>query len=290
MLRLGLVGHPVSHSLSPPLHRAAIALKGLRGSYELFDVPNASGLEPCLARLRRGELAGLNVTVPHKLAAFAACDRLDPLARRAEAVNTLVSDGEGGIAGWNTDLPGLVAAIRTRWGDTATASAALIIGAGGAARAAVLAADALGASEIRVWNRTPERARALVERLGVGAAWAELGVAARGAGLVIQSSSWGMDLSGDALTAAVRAARDVLSPTRPSARVVDLVYRPSPTAFVRAAREIGREAMGGLPMLIHQAALSFELFSGARREVEPGSRAEPSLVDAMTASVSNSNY
>lgn len=285
-LRLGLVGHPIGASLSPPMHRAALALRGLDGSYERFDVVDEGALEELWERLRRGALDGLNATVPHKRRAAAACATLSPLAARLGAVNTLVADGHGGIAGWNTDLPGLVAAVRERWPALERRSIdgpTLVVGAGGAAPAAIMAAVELGASEVRVWNRSAARARELVATLGVGEACEDVGAAARGASLVLQASSHGMGLDGGAFEEAVAFAREVIAETAADARVVDLVYRPRPTAWVTAAARVRREACDGLGMLVHQAALAFELWTGARSEVLADSRAAAMLADAMRA-------
>ncbi len=227
-------------------------------------------------------VAGLNVTVPHKLAAYAACDRLSPVAAEVGAVNTLVRAPDGAMVGWNTDLPGLVGALLDTWAEPVPAGGvALVVGAGGAAPAAMLAARAVGAREVRVWNRTPERAVALVERLGFGSAFTERQAAAAGAALVIQASSHGMGLYGDALAAAERDAAELIAETTRDARVLDLVYRPRRTAWVCAAERQGRSAVDGLEMLVQQAALAFELWTGARTEVLATSRAAPDLLDVM---------
>ncbi len=285
-LRLGLIGLPIAKSLSPVMHAAALRLRGIAGTYERFETDDPRVLEGLFAELRAGSIDGLNATVPHKLAAYAACDRHAPLAARVGAVNTLVrvagTDARSSIEGWNTDLPGLVAAINGTWPHPRVGPA-LVIGAGGAAPAAMLAADALGATEVRVWNRTRARADALVKRLGLGVVHDDAATAARDATLVIQASSHGMGLVGEALLAAEREAHGVLSVTDPTARVVDLVYRPRATAWVCAARSLGRDAMDGLEMLVHQAALAFELWTSARTDVSITSCAAHDLLEAMRA-------
>lgn len=270
------------------LHRAALARLGLAGDYALYDVVRREALEPILAQLREGALDGLNVTVPHKEHAFSSCDRLSALARRLGAVNTLTRGAEGDLVGHNTDLPGLVAAIREAFGEEATlrrGEAALVLGAGGAAASAVLAAHVLGAAEVRVHNRTPERAVALCARLGIGLAVADSRAAARGVSLVIQASSHGMGLEGEALATARDEARAILAETAADARVIDLVYRPSPTAYTLAAASLGRAASDGLGMLVHQAALALELWIGARAEVDADAVARPAIVEAMWEAV-----
>jgi len=282
---LGLVGHPIGQSLSPVMHEAALRRASLAGSYVRFDTSDAAELAAIFARLRRGEIDGLNVTVPHKLAAFAACDRRSPVADLVGAVNTLMRAQDGALVGWNTDLPGLVAAARAAWSEpvSATHPAALIVGAGGAAPAAMLAAQLLGAREVRVWNRTAARAEALVSRLGFGIAVADARAAAADVSLVIQASSHGMAFAGAELAAASEEAADVIAETAPDARVVDLVYRPRPTAWVSAAQRLGRDAVDGLEMLVQQAALSFELWTGARTQVESTSCAGSDLLAVMRA-------
>lgn len=289
-MRLGLVGHPIAQSLSPVMHEAALRHASLPGSYDRFDTSDPGELAAIVARLRRGELDGLNVTVPHKLAAYASCARRSPLAELLGAVNTLVRAADGAVVGWNTDLPGLVAAVRGAWAEPVSLSrpTALIIGAGGAAPAAMLAARVLGAQEVRVWNRTLARAQALVARLGFGSAVADPWVAAAGVSLVVQASSHGMGLAGAAFVAATEEAAEVLAMTAPEARVVDLVYRPRPTTWVSAANRLGRDAIDGLEMLVQQAALSFELWTGARAEVDATSCAAPDLLDVMRAAADSS--
>ena len=285
-MRLGLIGQPIAQSLSPVMHEAALRLRGIAGSYERFETADPVVLARLFAELRAGTIDGLNATVPHKLAAYAACDRHAPLAARVGAVNTLVrvaSESGPLIEGWNTDLPGLVAAVRGAW--SMTGGPALVIGAGGAAPAAMLAAEALGASEVRVWNRTRARADALVARLGLGVVYDDAALAARDATLVIQASSHGMGLTGDALAVAEREAHDVLVTTASAACVVDLVYRPRATAWVRAAQSVGRRAMDGLDMLVHQAALAFELWTSTRTEVSVTSSAAHDLLQVMRFAV-----
>jgi len=280
---LGLVGHPIAQSLSPVMHEAALRHASLAGSYGRFETIDPFELAAIFARLQRGELSGLNVTVPHKIAAYLACDRHSALAEEVGAVNTLVRAEDSALVGWNTDLPGLVAAVRLAWPDPvpATRPSVLVVGAGGAAPAAMLAAKALGASDVRVWNRTFARAEAMVAKLGFGAAVADARVAAADVALVIQASSHGMGLAGHELATAEREAEEIIAATASGARVVDLVYRPRLTAWVSGARRLGRDAVDGLEMLVQQAALAFELWTGRRTSLEATSRAAPELVAVM---------
>ena len=194
--RLGLLGHPVAHSLSPLLHTAALRATGQEGTYELIDCP-PEHLAHAVARLRRGEYDGLNATIPHKEALVGLVDRLSRSAAALGAVNTLVRTADGDVEGHNTDLEGLVSALVQRWPATPWRwHPATVVGAGGAARAAVAAAAHLGASEVRVTNRTPERAQALATALqptsDVPVVAHSADTAFDGAGLVLQATSAGM--------------------------------------------------------------------------------------------------
>lgn len=275
-LALGLLGHPVGHSLSPVIHGAALAASGLDGQYSLFDVPAATGLDAHFEALRAGEVDGLNVTVPWKREAALRCDALLGDARLLGVANTLVPRG-GQVVGDNTDVAGLRAALVARWSELAVdarGADAVVVGAGGAARAAVLAALGLGVGRVRVWNRTAENAVALAAALpwpGAVVAEGELGRAMDGAALVLQAGSGGMGLAvgSDEWQRAADAAAAVLARCAPRARVMDLVYAPRRTPWVEAAARVGREAEDGLAMLVHQARLAFEAWTGVAVPAAP---------------------
>ncbi|MDP6946385.1 MAG: shikimate dehydrogenase, partial [Myxococcota bacterium] len=163
--RLGLLGHPVAHSLSPPLHLAALEATGQLGTYALVDCP-PEGLAEALARLRGGEFDGLNATIPHKEALAGCVDRLARSAAALGAVNTLVRAPDGAIEGHNTDLVGLVSALKERWPETPWRwSPATVVGAGGAARAVASTLIDRGAAGVTLLNRTESRARAAADSL-----------------------------------------------------------------------------------------------------------------------------
>jgi shikimate dehydrogenase len=262
-----LLGHPVAHSVSPAIHEAALAACGLVGSYALCDVPDEAGLDAKCLALQRLEYQGFNVTLPHKLAAARRCTVLEGVAAELGVVNTLVP-AAGGIAGHNTDVDGLVASIREGLpgaGERLAGRAALVLGAGGAAYAAVFAAFALGAGEVRIWNRTPARAREVAARLGPRVVCSDdPTAAAAGVGAILQAGSGGMGLvSGTApYETLVTEASAVVAASAGDAWLVDLVYRPRETPWVRAAGLTGRAALDGLGMLVHQAALAFALWTG----------------------------
>ena len=250
--RLVLLGHPVAHSLSPTFQNAALAAAGLPLRYEALDVPPAD-LDRVLEELRKEGAAG-NVTVPHKRAVALACAHVTPVADRAGAVNTFwVEDGQ--LMGDNTDVAGFAAAVDALLG---TADGApwprriAVLGAGGAARAVLVAAEARGVERVDVHARHPDRAKALLAsfpsaRLGEGPIAADVE-------LVVNATPVGM--------------QDDAHPLRPDAipphaAVLDLVYRPGETPWVLACRLAGHRAADGLTMLLAQGALAFERFTGS---------------------------
>jgi shikimate dehydrogenase len=263
-----VIGSPVRHSLSPVLHNAAFAAAGLDWVYVALEV-GPGRVPEALAGMRALGIGGLSVTMPHKEAVAAECDRLSDDAAALGAVNCVVPDGDE-LVGHNTDGAGFVAALSADGVDPA-GMACVVLGAGGAARAIALALARAGAAEVAVVNRTAARAEQAVALLGgVGrvVAPADAGESVGAAGLVVNATSVGM---GDP------APSDLpLDPARLRAGqvVADIVYRPLETALLRAARTRGATAVNGVPMLVHQAAVAFELWTGV-----------PAPVAAMTASV-----
>jgi shikimate dehydrogenase len=245
-VRLGVFGWPVAHSRSPAMQAAALRAAGLEGwTYQRLPVPPAVFTETARA-LGASGFRGANVTIPHKEAALALADDATPAARAIGAANTLTYGDDGAVHADNTDAPGLMGAIGERPHATA-----VVLGAGGTARAAVWALREAGA-EVRVWNRTPERARALgVELLpGEGPLPA--------ADLLVNCTSVGL---GDPSTTfkELPISPDALGTY---ATVVDLVYRPGGTALELAAREQGAAVIGGLEILVRQGARSFQIWTG----------------------------
>lgn len=273
-LRLGLVGHPVGHSLSPVLHRAAGASIGRTVDYALVDVPPAD-LDARLPELLE-RLDGLNVTLPHKHAVRAALGaRVDPVAAAIGAVNTLYPAGEGVWRGTNTDAPGFLLALpRSRW------RAPLVLGAGGAARAVVWALVDAGASEVRVANRSLTRAHAIAEALAPGVArvvpWADVHAELPQTDLLVNTTALGMAGGPDP----TRVPADVTPASLARDAVVcDIVYRPRETPLLRAARAAGRETVDGVGMLVHQGVRAFELWTGERIDPAPVERAVRAALD-----------
>ncbi|MGH1587464.1 shikimate dehydrogenase [Methylobacterium phyllosphaerae] len=267
--RAFVVGHPIAHSRSPLIHGHWLAEHGLAGSYERLDV--APEAFPDFVRgLPASGYRGGNVTIPHKEAAFALADTLTPRAEKIGAVNTLVVEPDGRIRGDNTDAPGFCAHLDQSLGEAWPARAggtAVVLGAGGAARAIVVGLAERGMARILVANRTLSRAEAvaaLAPGIGTALAWDALPAALREAGLLVNTTSLGMkgqpplDLD--------------LAPLPAEAAVADIVYAPLETALLAAARRRGLAAVDGLGMLLHQAVPGFEAWFGLRPTVTPALR------------------
>lgn len=262
-----VIGHPINHSRSPLIHGAWLAEHGIDGSYEAIDVAPAD-LPAFFERLRSGEFVGGNVTIPHKEAVFALCDEVDPLARRIGAVNTLVAR-DGRIFGSNTDYLGFLGnldAAMPGWSDGP--ADAMVIGAGGAARAVLVALQRRVGGKVHILNRTIANARALVEDIeGPFAAhgfedFAEL---APRTGILINTTSIGMH--------GTRFDWLDFSLLPKQALVTDIVYVPLLTPFLAEARQHDLRTVDGLGMLLHQAVPGFDAWFGVRPEVTPALRA-----------------
>ncbi|TXN22003.1 MULTISPECIES: shikimate dehydrogenase [Methylobacterium] len=270
MRKAFVVGHPIAHSRSPLIHGHWLTQHGIAGSYERIDVP-PERFEAFVRGLAAAGFAGGNVTIPHKEAAFRLADTLTPRATKIGAVNTLVVGEDGGIHGDNTDAPGFIAHLEqtlgTGWLEHSNGTA-VVLGAGGAARAVVAGLAERGMSRIRIANRTPERARALVEidprRVGI-LDWATLPEALSEARLLVNTTSLGMT---------GHPPLDIdLGPLPNGAAVADIVYAPLETPLLAAARARGLATVDGLGMLLHQAVPGFSDWFGVRPEVTPELRA-----------------
>ena len=263
--RLGVLGWPVAHSLSPAIHNAALRAAGLHGwRYQLLPVPPEL-LAETVCGLPAAGFAGVNVTIPHKPAALAIATRPSERARAIGAANTLVFAG-GEIAADNTDAPALIAALP----QDPSGADVIVLGAGGSARAAIWALRDAGAARVRVWNRTAQRAEVLAGEFGVEPVSA---AALAGAAPDILVNCTAVGLRGEpSLDGLPVQASDVGR----AGCVVDFVYRSRGTALIAAARAAGVPVVDGLTILIGQGALSFRQFTGR----------EPSL-DAMRAAAGN---
>ncbi len=248
----GVIGDPVRHSLSPAIHNAAFAEADLDWVYVAFEVADGDAARAVNGARVLG-VDGLSVTMPHKATVIEALDRLTPTAERLGAVNAIVREGVE-LVGHSTDGAGLVDALAFDEGWAVAGHRAAVIGAGGAARAVVLALADAGAAEIVVINRTPEHAERAAELAGdVGRVGTPAD--AREADLIVNATPVGMLGHDESL--AIDA-----SVFRVNQLVVDLVYAPPMTPMVQAARAAGAHAIGGLGMLVHQAAHAFTLWTG----------------------------
>ena len=268
--RLGLIGYPLGHSRSPQLHHAALAWAGLEGEYRLFAIaPTEAGraeIESLIDDLRACRLDGLNVTIPHKGTVIPFVDRLTGVAEAVSAVNTLSRDASGCIIGDNTDVPGFLHDLARLVGRE-PAGTALVLGAGGSARAVVYALTREGWS-VRVLARRAEQAAALVEDFGkldlpgpmaCGDLQDLRDFAAQPCRLVVNTTPLGMHPNYHGCP----WPDDI--PLPQFAAVYDLIYNPAETVLLRRARSAGLAASNGAGMLAAQAALAFHQWIG----VEP---------------------
>lgn len=274
----GVIGWPVAHSLSPRLHAHWLAERHIRGFYVPLAVRREDFGEVCRALAKSG-FAGVNVTVPHKEAALALAHKADASAEEAGAANLLLFAEDGRIEARNTDAYGLASALEESLGsDALRGTSAVLLGAGGAARAAIIALDALGVDKIVILNRNRVRADAMAAGLQsriratlLVISQADWRGAARGAGLLINATSGGM-LGASPLALSLEALS-------PDAAVCDLVYNPVETRLLKDARGRGHRTIDGIGMLIHQAIPAFEAFFGARPSISEELRR--SLVEAV---------
>lgn len=244
---LGVCGWPVAHSRSPQMHNAALAAVGLDDwRYLRLPLPVELFAETVRALPAAG-FRGVNVTIPHKHAALALADSASAAARAIGAANTLTFE-DGAIEADNTDAPGLLAAI----GDPVAGRRALVLGAGGAGRAAAWALASAGA-EVAVWNRTADRASRLADDLGVRAV-----TVPERADIVVNCTSVGLH-DPEATFKALPIEADELGA---GSLVVDMVYRAGGTRFLEAARTRGARVVDGLEILVAQGAASFERWTG----------------------------
>ena len=260
----GVMGWPISHSRSPHIHSHWIAQYGLRGAYVPLAV-NPVNLQEALTGLKALGFAGCNLTLPHKIEALPWLDEIDPVAKRIGAVNTLTVRADGSLHGTNTDAFGFIQSLReahSSW--QASEGPAVVLGAGGAARAVVWALADAGATDIRLFNRSHDKAVSMAQEFGVPVkafAWSERHAALEGAALLVNTTTQGMqgqpalDLQLDALPA--------------QALVSDIVYTPLQTDLLLRAASRGNPTVNGLGMLLHQARPAFAYWFGVMPEVTP---------------------
>ena len=293
--RFVLIGHPVGHSISPVIHQAAYTALGLPHRYELCDCPDEAAVVAVVEALRRGEIAGANVTIPWKRLALKLADLVAPSAQRVGVANVLARGADGAIVAHNTDVPALVEEFQRLSGNVRRV---LVIGAGGAAPAVVTAARDAGADRVLLTARKfafsePESAWPhAAEFVAQGAqllAWpdsdpkakARLREVSARVDLIVQCTSAGMHGADDGKQLAELVPFEHLPQ---SALAYDLIYNPPSTPFLERARACGLTAENGLGMLVAQAALAIELWLSASPPRAPLiAAAEAALLARRTA-------
>lgn len=268
----GVMGWPVAHSRSPAIHGHWIDHHGLNGSYVLLPVlPERLG--DAVRGLRALGFAGCNLTIPHKVATLPLMDHVDPLAARIGAINTVVVGKDGALSGYNTDAYGFTQSLldaQPAW--RADAGPVTVLGAGGAARAILVALAERGAREIRLCNRSLDKAQALATEFGTpirAIPWEQREESLDGAALLVNTTSLGMKGQEPLPLALDRLPKHAL--------VCDIIYVPRETPLLAAARQRGNTTVNGLGMLLNQARPAFQHWFGVMPEVTPELRR---LIDA----------
>lgn len=261
-----LLGHPVGHSLSPAMHNAAFQALGRPARYTLLDIPPGE-LPRALEECRRRGFGGVNITIPHKEAAYRHLARTGALSNTAKllrSVNTIVFRPDGSLWGDNTDAPGFLDALRETFRTTPRGRRLLVLGCGGAGRALALYCAIQGAESVQVADINPSARRRLVLALRQAAPGRAIGgvslsraaTAARECDLIIQATPVGLKAGDPSLLPA--------SAFRKGQIVVDLIYHPEVTPFLAAAQSAGARTANGLGMLLHQGARAFRLWTGKK--------------------------
>lgn len=261
----GVMGWPVAHTRSPAIHNHWIAQYSLKGAYVQLPV-QPQNLEAAIRGLPALGFAGCNITVPHKVNAMQLMDTLHPAARRVAAINTVVVQADGSLLGMNNDGYGYIQSLRDAQPDwRGDAGPALVVGAGGAARAIVVALLDEGVPEVRLCNRTQEKAQALKDAFGdrvTVVPWADRNSAMAGVRLLVNTTTQGMH---------GQPALDVALDDLPAeALVSDAIYIPLETPLLAAARQRGHQTVNGLGMLLNQARPAFQAWFGVQPELTPG--------------------
>jgi shikimate dehydrogenase len=263
----GVMGYPVMHSRSPRLHNYWLELHGIEGHYAPIAV-RREGLEKALRALHPLGYSGVNLTIPLKEAALNVVDHVHPVARQIGAINCVVVNEDGTLEGYNYDAYGFIASLREaepHW--KASAGPVVVLGAGGAARAVLAGLIEDGAQEIRLANRTKDRASALAMEFGEAIQvhdWKDRADLLAGASMLVNTTSMGMTGQPPLEIALDRLARETL--------VADIVYVPLETDLLARARRMGNRTVDGLGMLLHQARPAFKYFFGVTPQVTPAVR------------------
>jgi len=252
-----VIGHPISQSLSPLIHNHWLKKYGIEGTYSIIDIA-PEDLETWVQEVRKISIKGWNITIPHKTGILTFLDKVAPLARQMGAVNTVSKASDGTLTGFNTDGVGLMTHLKKSIPDWPQDRPALILGAGGAARAAALMLANENIPMVMISNRTREKAETIASDLGRGRLvvvdWEERSVSARAAGLIINTTSLGM-IGQHSLDIEFKGcARNTV--------YYDIVYKPLETTAMKQAQQQGLRVLDGLGMLVYQAAAAFKIWFG----------------------------
>ena len=265
----GVVGDPISHSLSPRLHGYWLTKYNIKGEYKAFHV-SPTELPKFLNALKKNKIQGVNLTLPHKVSGMSLVDKLDESAQKIGAINTIYVDKSGTLLGSNTDGYGFLKNLEQKVNDWLPQSGPVsIIGAGGAARAIIVSLLDNGVPKIRICNRTFEKAEKLVTELNDNRVkvvpWEQRGQSLEGASLLVNVTMLGMKGQ-----APLELDLEYLPK---SAIVYDIVYNPLETALLANAKMRGNKTVDGLGMLLHQAVPGFKAWFGVEPEVDSALRA-----------------
>ncbi|MCC5843252.1 MAG: shikimate dehydrogenase [Verrucomicrobia bacterium] len=264
-----VLGHPVAHTMSPPMHQAAFRALGMDAVYAAFDVvpEKLMAVLPAMAAMGFG---GVNLTIPHKEVAYRGLEALAPSAMRSASVNTVVFREDGSLEGHSTDGHGLRMAVKEAFDTDFAGVTVLLLGCGGAGRAAARELAEGGAVRLVLANRSPERARGLAAELSreypamlveVAPSWPPPPETVQGVGLILNSTALGMKEGDSALLTAEHLGSHH--------KMLDMTYVLRETPMMAAVRAAGGRAVNGLGMLLHQGVRSFELWTGVLPPVEP---------------------
>lgn len=264
MIKLAITGYPLAHSLSPVMHRAALADVGLEGDYILLETPPEE-LEEKVNCLKENGFRGFNVTIPHKVAVMSFLDEIDTFAKKIGAVNTVVISPDRKLSGYNTDVYGFTQAISEDIRSNLQGKKAAVIGSGGAARAVIAGLADIGVSEIAIHARSVEKAQELAnncDKSGIcSPKVVELDEDAdlSDVAIVVNTTPLGMQGKFDGVSPV--SERSIASLPE-NALVYDIIYKPAETKLLELAKKRGLTVLNGLDMLVLQGAKGFELWTG----------------------------
>ncbi|MFD1705478.1 shikimate dehydrogenase [Siminovitchia sediminis] len=259
----GVIGDPISHSLSPVMHNRELNELGIDAYYHPFHI-KGEDLKTAVEGMKVMGMNGFNITIPHKTAIIPLLDKVDPLAEAIGAVNTVVREN-GLFVGYNTDGEGFVASLKEDWKDDLSGEKTLIVGAGGAAKAIYYTLLSKGVHQVDIANRTVQTAKNLIENqpyqadsqaLSLKEAEASIGKYS----LIIQTTSIGMEPD-------IYSSPISLQGLTPGAFVSDIIYNPGETQFLKEAARYGATTQNGLAMLVYQGALAFEKWTNTKPNV-----------------------